>query len=128
MKQLNIKIIISFLGLTSVLNGIFMMVAYPFSVYHNEPEQWGILKAGITTISLGLLLWFFNRNATKNLGKKEGYIIVTFGWLKLSFTGALPYVFSASIPDFTDAFFETMSSITTTGASILNDIEAMGHV
>ena len=48
MKKINVKIIISFLGLTSMLNGLFMLLAVPFSVYNNEPEQWGILKAGIT--------------------------------------------------------------------------------
>ncbi len=125
MKQLNIKIIISFLGLTSMLNGLFMLLATPFSFYNNEPEQWGILKAGITTIIIGFLLWFFNRKAKKSLGKKEGYIIVTFGWLMLSLTGSLPYVFTGAIPDFTNAFFETISGYSTTGASILTDVESM---
>ena len=77
MKNLNFKIIVSFLGLTSMLNGFFMLIAVPFSIYHNEPEKWGILQAGLTTITLGFILWFFNRKAKKNLGKKEGYIIVT---------------------------------------------------
>ncbi len=125
MKQLNIKIIISFLGLTSMLNGLFMLLAVPFSAYNDEPEQWGILKAGITTIIIGFSLWFFNRNAKKSLGKKEGYVIVTFGWLMLSFTGTLPYFFTGAIPNFTNAFFETISGYTTTGASILTDIESM---
>lgn len=125
MKNLNFKIIISFLGLTSMLNGFFMLMAVPFSIYYNEPEQWGILQAGLVTILIGFLLWFFNRNANKNLGKKEGYIIVAFGWLVLSFTGTLPYVFTGSIPNYTNAFFETISGYSTTGSSILNDIEAM---
>lgn len=125
MKDLNLKIIISFLGLTSILNGLFMLVAVPFSIYNDEPEQWGILKAGITTITVGFLLWIFNRNANKNLGKKEGYIIVTFGWMMLSFTGTLPYLFTGAIPDFTNAFFETLSGYSTTGSSILTDIESM---
>lgn len=125
MKQLNLKIIISILGLTSMMNGLFMLIAVPFSVYHNEPEQWGILTAGITTISLGFLLWIFNRKAKKNLGKKEGYMIVTLGWLMLSFTGTLPYVFTETIPNFTNAFFETISGYSTTGSSILKDIESM---
>jgi len=125
MKYLNIKIIISFLGLTSMLNGLFMLLAVPFSGYNNEPEQWGILKAGIATIIIGFLLWFFNRNAKKSIGKKEGYVIVTFGWLMLSFTGTLPYIFTGTIPQFTNAFFETISGYSTTGASILTDIESM---
>jgi len=125
MKHLNIKIIISFLGLTSMLNGLFMLAAVPFSIYYNETEKWGILSAGLTTILLGFLLWFFNRNAKKNLQKKEGYLIVTLGWLMLTFTGTLPYVFTGSIPSYTDAFFETLSGYSTTGSSILNDIEIM---
>mgnify|MGYP000329847058 CR=1 FL=1 len=125
MKNLNVKIIISFLGLTSMLNGVFMLLAFPFSVYYNEYEKWGILEAGITTILIGFILWFFNRNATKNLGKKEGYLIVTLGWLMLSFTGTLPYVYTDTIPVFTDAFFETISGYSTTGSSILTDIESM---
>ena len=125
MKGINFKIIISFLGLTSMLNGLFMLVAVPFSFYHNESEQLGILKAGITTIIIGFLLWFFNRNAKKNLHKKEGYLIVTLGWLMLTFTGTLPYVFTGAIPNYTDAFFETLSGYSTTGSSILTDIEAM---
>lgn len=108
-----------------MLNGLFMLFAVPFSIYYNEPEKWGILHAGITTIAFGFLLWFFNRNAKKSLGKKEGYLIVTLGWLMLTFTGTLPYVFTDTIPVYTDAFFETISGYSTTGASILTDIEVL---
>ncbi|MCF6280585.1 MAG: TrkH family potassium uptake protein [Flavobacteriaceae bacterium] len=125
MKNLNYQIIISFLGLTSMLNGVFMLLAVPFSIYHQESAKWGILYAGLITITLGFLMWFFNRNAEKNLQKKEGYLIVTFGWLILSLTGTLPYILSGSIPEFTNAFFETLSGYSTTGASILTDIEVM---
>ncbi|MDP3311823.1 TrkH family potassium uptake protein [Lutibacter sp.] len=125
MKNLNYRIIISFLGLTAILNGFFMLLAVPFSLYYREPEGWGILKGGIITIFFGFFLWFFNRKASKTLHKKEGYLIVTFGWLVLSFTGTLPYIFTDTIPYFTNAFFETMSGYSTTGSSILNDIESM---
>ncbi|PHR74166.1 MAG: potassium transporter [Lutibacter sp.] len=125
MKNLNYQIIISFLGLTSMLNGVFMLLAVPFSIYHQESAKWGILYAGLITIVLGFLMWYFNRNAEKNLQKKEGYLIVTFGWLILSLTGTLPYILSGTIPEFTNAFFETISGYSTTGASILTDIESM---
>jgi len=108
-----------------MMNGLFMLIAVPFSMYHHEPEKEGILIAGLTTILIGFLLWFFNRKASKSLGKKEGYIIVTFGWLMLSFTGTLPYVFTGAIPNYTNAFFETISGYSTTGSSILTDIESM---
>ena len=125
MKNLNYQIIISFLGLTSMLNGVFMLLAVPFSIYHQENAKWGILYAGLITIVLGFVMWFFNRNAEKNLQKKEGYLIVTFGWLILTLTGTLPYTLTGSIPEFTNAFFETMSGYSATGATILTDIESM---
>ena len=102
-----------------------MLVAVPFSMYFNEPEQWGILKAGILTVLIGITLWFFNRNAKKNLQKKEGYLIVTLGWLMLTLTGTLPYLFTGAISNFTNAVFETISGYSTTGSSILTDIESM---
>tara|TARA_B100000809_G_scaffold266760_2_gene331280 strand:+ start:12375 stop:13880 length:1506 start_codon:yes stop_codon:yes gene_type:complete len=122
---LNFKIIISFLGLTAILNGFFMLLALPFSLYKNEEATYGILSAGIITVLLGFMMWFFNRKAPKNLHKREGYIIVTLGWLMLTFTGALPYLFTGTIPNFVDAIFETISGYSTTGASIVKDIEAL---
>ncbi len=125
MGSLNIKIIYRFLGLTAILNGVFMLIAVPFSIYHQEEAKFGILNAGIITISIGLLLYFFNKPSTTNIQKKEGYLIVTLGWLILSITGMLPYLFSGAIPNVTNAFFETLSGYSTTGSSILTDIESM---
>ena len=125
MKHLNIKIIISFLGLTSMMNGFFMLLSVPFSWYHQEEAVSGILWAGLLTILLGFSIWYATRNAPKKLQKKEGYMIVTFGWLMLTLTGTLPYLFTGSIPNLVDAVFEAISGYSTTGASILTDIEAM---
>ncbi|WP_159951508.1 TrkH family potassium uptake protein [Polaribacter septentrionalilitoris] len=125
MGSLNTKIIFRFLGITAVLNGIFMFIAFPFSVYHDEIAKWGILNAGFVTVTIGLLLFFFNKPKSTNIQKKEGYLIVTLGWLTLSITGMLPYLFSGAIPNITNAFFETISGYSTTGSSILTDIEAM---
>lgn len=125
MHRLNLKIIYRFLGITAMLNGFFMFIAYPFSLYHQEEAQLGILGSGIVTVFLGALLYGFNKPKSTNIGKKEGYLIVTLGWLTLSITGCLPYLFSGAIPDVTNAFFETISGYSTTGSSILNDIESM---
>ena len=124
MKKFNYQIILSFLGLTSMVNGAFMLLAFPFSYYYQESIKYSILSAGLITIVLGFILWFFNKNAIKNLQKKDGYLIVTFGWLILSLTGTLPYLLSGVIPDFTNAFFETISGYSTTGSTILTDIES----
>ncbi|ARV07656.1 potassium transporter [Polaribacter sp. SA4-10] len=125
MRSLNKKIIFRFLGITAILNGLFMFIAFPFSFFHEETEKWGILNAGIITVTIGLLLYFFNKPTSTNIQKKEGYLIVTLGWLTLSFTGMLPYLLSGTIPSITNAFFETVSGYSTTGSTILTDIEAM---
>lgn len=125
MQSLNQQIILRFLGLTAILNGFFMFIAYPFSWYYDEEAQWGILGAGTVTVVVGFLLYVLNKPKSTNIQRKEGYLIVTLGWLILSFTGCLPYLFSGTIPNVTDALFETISGYSTTGSSILNDIESM---
>ncbi|NIJ43644.1 trk system potassium uptake protein TrkH [Wenyingzhuangia heitensis] len=125
MKGLNFKIIASFLGLTSMMNGFFMLLSEPFSWYYHETASTGILSAGLLTISVGFLLWFFNRNAPKDIHKRDGYLIVTLGWLMLTLTGSLPYLMTGTITSFPDAIFETISGYSTTGASILTDIESV---
>ena len=59
------------------------------------------------------------------MGKREGYIVVTFGWLVMALSGTIPYLLTGSIPNFSNAFFETISGYTTTGSTILNDIEIL---
>ncbi len=125
MKGINYKIIASFLGLTSMMNGFFMLLSEPFSWYYHEEASYGIASAGILTITIGLLLWFFNRNAPKDIQKRDGYLIVTLGWLMLTLTGSLPYLFTGTITSFPDAIFETISGYSTTGASVLTDIEGV---
>jgi trk system potassium uptake protein TrkH len=125
MENLNLKLIYRFLGITAILNGLFMWLSLPFSFYYDEPSKWGILNAGIITVAIGLILYFFNKPDNKKIQKKEGYLIVTLGWLILSITGMLPYLLSGSIPSTTNAFFETISGYSTTGSSILTDIESM---
>jgi trk system potassium uptake protein len=125
MGTLNTKIIYRFLGITAVLNGCFMFIAFPLSHFYNEPVKWGILNAGIITVFIGSLLYFSNKPTHTIIQKKEGYLIVTLGWLTLSLTGMLPYLLSGAIPNITDAFFETISGYSTTGSSILTDIESM---
>ena len=76
---------------------------------------------------MGIPLFCFGKHAERKLGRKDGYIVVTFAWIIFSIFGMLPYYISGYIPNITNAFFETMSGFSTTGASILDDIEAMPH-
>lgn len=122
---INSRVIIHLLGLLTAMNGGFMLLALPFAFYYQEDWK-TILIASIITILLGIIIYFITRNyKVKELRKREGYLIVTLGWLCMSFTGTLPYIISGAIPGFTDAFFETISGYTTTGATILIDIEVL---
>jgi trk system potassium uptake protein TrkH len=74
---------------------------------------------------IGVVAMFFTRGHKKEVNRREGYLIVTFGWISMAASGVLPYLFSGAIPDITNAFFETMSGYTTTGASIIDNIEIL---
>jgi trk system potassium uptake protein TrkH len=121
----HLKFIINFLGLLLVLNGIFMLSAVPFAWYYNEPIT-PIVYSALISIIVGLPAWLAIKiEKGRDIRKRDGYLIVTLGWLIMSFSGTLPFILSGAIPNFTDAFFETISGYTTTGSSILNDIESL---
>lgn len=114
------------MGLLLLCNGGFMILsAIVGYIYDGVDSALSISSAGLLTVFVGTLLMFLTRDHKKEIQKKEGYIVVTFGWIFMSLSGSLPYIFSGSIPSLTDAFFETMSGYTTTGSSIVNDIEAL---
>jgi trk system potassium uptake protein TrkH len=122
---LNSKIIIHLMGLLLLFNGGFMAVAALVSGLYADGATLGISLAAVTTLFVGTIAMYFTKGHKKEVKRKEGYIIVTMGWIIMSASGVLPYILSGSIPGITNAFFETMSGYTTTGASILDDIESM---
>ena len=105
-----------------------MMLGIPFSIYYGDDDILSLVLSGTITASIGLSAWFITRKSDKTeVGKREGYIIVTLGWILMSAFGALPFVIHGSIPSYTDAFFETISGFTTTGASILKEVEVLPY-
>jgi len=105
---------------------IAMLFPIPFSLYHGESDWTALLISSGITALIGLI-GFKSTRFDHDLRPKEGFAIVTFGWFFFSLFGCMPFIISGYIPSFTDAFFETMSGFTTTGASILTDIEALPH-
>lgn len=124
---INWRMILSVMGKLLIIVGGLMLTGVPFSLYYGDDDIRPILISSAITIFTGATIALATRKANPNLGKREGYIIVTFSWIWMSLFGTLPYILSGAIPDFTDAFFETMSGFTTTGASILSDIESLPH-
>ena len=98
-----------------------------FGFYYNEDDRWPFIIAAGVALLIGLTLNCIGRDADKRFSRRDGYLIVSLSWIVFSLVGMLPYVLSGYIPSVSDAFFETMSGFTTTGASILNDIEALPH-
>jgi len=124
-RLINWTIILRVLSFLLIVEAVFMLTGLPFAWFYEEPLFPLLLSALFTgTIGLGFLLKI-GKNYKKNIGKREGYLIVALTWVVISFFGTLPFLLSGSIPNFTDAFFETISGLTTTGASILTDIESV---
>ncbi|MEM9361007.1 MAG: potassium transporter TrkG [Bacteroidota bacterium] len=122
---LNTRIIVHIMGLLLLCNGSFMLLAAFASGLYKDGATLDIALAAIVTMLFGVMAMFYTRGHKKEVKRREGYLVVTLGWVVMSLSGSLPYIFSGAIPSVTNAFFETISGYTTTGASILNDIEAL---
>lgn len=123
--KLNFRIIFHLMGLLLAVNGGFILLSSLVSLFYDDGVVREMFLAGIVGSLIGGVIMMVTKNHRKEIQKREGYIIVTFGWIFMSLVGTLPYIFTGAIPSFTNAFFETMSGYTTTGASILNDIESI---
>ena len=116
------------IGTLVLLNGLLMLACIPFAWIYDSSDSlhWDFLIcSGITALFGSVMRLSTKSDKDAEIKKRDGYLIVVGGWICMSLFGALPYIISGSIPEFTDAFFETMSGYTTTGSTILNDIENM---
>lgn len=134
-KKINFPIIFRMLGILLMVNALFMLFCVPVNLYYNEASFRGMLSASLITGLAGSASFFTFKDAKKDIGKREGYLIVSLGWVIMALFGTLPYILSADYLsekvlaansiDLTNAFFEVMSGYSTTGTSIFNDIEIM---
>jgi len=119
-----------------VATGLSMLIPTVISWSFSEPDFSGHLQSMIICIVVGIPFWMITRKS-RALNSKDGFAIVSFAWLIVAFAGSLPFYLSGTIPNFTDAWFEAMSGVTTTGATIIgnpttlpnlpNGIESMPH-
>lgn len=124
-KEFNIKLLFRLQGGMLLLETFFLLISAVVAVIYNENIFVPFILPAIITFIPGITAILIGKNAQGQLGKRDGVLIVTTVWLLFSLFGMLPYIFSGAIPAVTDAFFETMSGFTTTGASILNNIESL---
>ncbi|MBW2688627.1 MAG: TrkH family potassium uptake protein [Deltaproteobacteria bacterium] len=121
---MNITLTLRILGALLLFLAIALLFPVPFSWFYSDGAASSFLLAAAISAICGGLLFSGFRSET-DLSVREGFAVVTFGWTLFAIFGALPFVISGAIPSYLNAFFETMSGFTTTGSTILTDIEAM---
>ncbi len=122
---MNKRIIFNILGLIMELEAILLLPPLIVSLIYRDGMYTYFLITIAVSLAIGVSLNLLTRASNKTVYAKEGFVIVTLTWTVMSLIGALPFRLSGEIPSYIDAFFETVSGFTTTGASILNDVEAM---
>ena len=123
---MHFRAIAYFLGTLLIFLALSLLLPAFFALVYQDGDLLPFLiSAGISGF-IGLIL-FFSCRVDHELHIREGFALVTIAWLTFAFFGALPFFLSGYMPDFTDAFFETMSGFTTTGATILDDVEMLPH-
>ena len=125
--MVNFSLVYKIIGSLLFLLGTMLGICVAISAYYQEDDLLSFLIATILTISTGFILKYLGRNANNNLSRRDSYFLVTSAWVIFSLFGMLPFLIGGFIPNVTDAFFETMSGFTTTGASILDDVERLPH-
>ncbi|MBQ1411468.1 MAG: TrkH family potassium uptake protein [Oscillospiraceae bacterium] len=124
---MNRKMVFFLIGRILLLEGCLLLLPLAVSLYYWDGGQLPFLSTAVLCVGLGMLLCKLCRTDDQVIYAKEGFFITALAWLCASALGALPFVISGEIPSFVDAFFETVSGFTTTGASILDDVEAMSR-
>ena len=118
------KAIFRIIGFLLLFEALSLLSCIPVALYYGEPTEYLLLSVAAMVVS-GSFFAYVCRKAGRNVSRKDGYIVVTVIWIIFSLFGSLPYMLSGYIPSFTDAFYETMSGFTTTGSSILSNIESL---
>ncbi|MBO7273465.1 MAG: TrkH family potassium uptake protein [Clostridia bacterium] len=125
---MNYKIMCRFLALICVAEAVFMLPALAISIYDGQTKATiGFAVSIVIAIALHVTLKLLSRNTTNRMTAKEGFVCTASSWILMSLIGSVPFVVSGEIPHFVDALFEIVSGFTTTGASVIDDVEALSR-
>ena len=127
MRLFNLLVILKILGTILLIETASFLLCLPVSIIYNDPASPFIWSAVITAVLAVSILFISRKSDTTKVSPHDGYLAVTFSWLIFLALGTLPYVISGTIPSFIDAFFESSSGFTTTGSSILREVESLPH-
>ena len=123
---MNYRMMGKFISRILLVEAVFMLPALLISLYRNERNSvYGFCSAIVITLAAAVILAVLCRRAKKGFYAREGLVCVGASWIVMSLLGCLPFYFSGEIPHFVDALFETVSGFTTTGASILSNVEGL---
>ncbi len=123
---MNYGVVIYILGALMKAEAVFLLFPFTVGLIYREDTAWSYLITAAICLVLGLIM-SFRKPKKGGLYLKEGYFVVALGWLLMSMLGAIPFVITGEIPKYIDAVFETVSGFTTTGATILSDVEVLTH-
>ena len=125
--MINSKMIYRIIGFLLLIETAMLLCCGAVSLFYKENDLQSFLISSAITTGVGILMLAIGKGAEKSLNRRDGYVIVSTAWIAFSLFGMLPYYIGGYIPSITDAFFETMSGFSSTGATIMNNIESMPH-
>lgn len=125
--MINRLIIFRVMGSLILIEAALLLLSLGIGLIYQEYDIAAFLYTTLIATVLGGTLWYAGRKAENRMSRRDGYIVVACAWTVFSLIGMLPYIISGYIPNVADAFFETMSGFTATGATILDNIEEGGH-
>ena len=124
---MNHKTVFNVVGKIILVEALLLSLPAVVSLIYREDCFWAFLTVIALSVLIGSLLTWIPKAKDAVIYAKEGFVIVSLAWISMSLIGALPFFLTGEIPNYIDAFFETVSGFTTTGASILTDVESMSH-
>ncbi len=125
-RLINKALVFNVVGTLIIIIGILMLLTIPFSLFYKDGMLEALVQSSIITLAIGVIVKYFTRaRKDDEVRRREGYLIVSFGWIAMILFSTLPYFLTNSIQGISNTFFETISGLTTTGSTILNNIEQM---
>lgn len=121
---MNYRLMARLIGILLLVEGSAMSVALIIAIISGGDDVKALLISSLICLIPGLAAYLYTWNYKSHLSRREGFFVVTLGWVMITLLGAMPYTLSGYIPRLTDAFFESMSGFTTTGASVVDNIES----
>ena len=123
----NLRTIYKVIGSLLFIEAFILFICFGMALFYGEDDAMPFLVSVFIGLFFAFILRYLGRNSDNTLSRRDAYLVVTLSWIVFSFFGTFPFTLSGYIHSFTDAYFETMSGFTTTGATIIDDVESFPH-